>query len=222
MLARTSRAGDIDEVLSYSRRAQHWPHSHRAHSKMTSMPLRRTQFIGGTAGAWRVERLERVVGDSLPSAARLAVVDEGYASPQHAWRLQGVASYERYVVRSERDALEAVQPALGRAGATQAALIPIAKSAAWWALPQDERRQIFEESSRHIAVGLRYLPAVARRLYQSRDLGEPFDFLTWFEYAPSDSDAFEELVQALRQTEEWRYVEREIDIRLRYDIATRP
>ncbi len=33
---------------------------------------------------------------------------------------------------------------------------------------------------------MRYLLAVARRLYHCRDLGEPFDFLTWFEYAPQD------------------------------------
>jgi len=48
-------------------------------------------------------------------------------------------------------------------------------------LTQDERREIFEERSRHIATGLEYLPAVARRLHHSRDLGGPFDFLTWFE-----------------------------------------
>jgi hypothetical protein len=38
--------------------------------------------------------------------------------------------------------------------------------------------------------------------------------LTWFEYAPSDSAAFDELVAAFRETEEWTYVEREIDIRV--------
>jgi hypothetical protein len=63
---------------------------------------------------------------------------------------------------------------------------------------------------------MNYLPAVARRLHHCRDLGpdEPFDFLTWFEYAPSDSAAFEELVQALRASPEWEYVDREVDIRL--------
>jgi hypothetical protein len=61
---------------------------------------------------------------------------------------------------------------------------------------------------------MQYLPAVARRLYHGRDLGEPFDFLTWFEYAPRDARAFEELVSRLRATPEWDYVEREIDIRL--------
>lgn len=61
---------------------------------------------------------------------------------------------------------------------------------------------------------MKYLPAIARRLYQSRDLGEPFDFLTYFEYAPEHSTMFEELVAMLRETEEWKYVEREVDVRL--------
>ena len=87
-------------------------------------------------------------------------------------------------------------------------------SEAWWALAQDERRAILEERSHHIALGLAALPAVARRLHHGRDLGEPFHFLTWFEYAPADAAAFEALVAALRATEEWRYVEREVDVRL--------
>ncbi len=81
-------------------------------------------------------------------------------------------------------------------------------------MAQDERRAIFEDRSRHTALGLQYLPAVARQLYHCRDLGEPFDFLTWFEYAPEHAAAFEELVAALRATAEWTYVEREVDIRL--------
>jgi hypothetical protein len=60
---------------------------------------------------------------------------------------------------------------------------------------------------------MEYLPAVARRLHHSRELGEPFDFLTWFEYAPEHADAFEEMVRRLRSTAEGRYVEREVDIR---------
>src|SRR5437588_10839889 len=44
------------------------------------------------------------------------------------------------------------------------------------------------------AIGLRYVPEIARRLYHCHDLGEPFDFLTWFEYAPTDGEVFEELV----------------------------
>ncbi len=128
--------------------------------------------------------------------------------------LRGVTSHEQYATRAEHDRLAAVQPPLDRAGATRAALIPIAKSTEWWELSQDERRAIFEEDSHHIAIGLEFLPAIARRLYHCRDLGEPFDFLTWFEYARADAAAFEELVRRLRRTPEWNYVEREIDIRL--------
>lgn len=156
------------------------------------------------------------MGESLPAAERLAVTEgsQTQALPQNGWVLRGVTSNTRYTNRSEVEALTASQPGLHRPQATQAALIPIRKSDAWWALAQDERRAIFEEQSRHIGLGLEYLPAIARRLHHSRELGEPFDFLTWFEYAPEHSAAFEELVSRLRRTEEWRYVEREVDIRL--------
>jgi hypothetical protein len=55
---------------------------------------------------------------------------------------------------------------------------------------------------------------VARQLYHCRDLGEGFDFLTWFEYAPEHAGQFDELAAMLRATEEWNYVEREVDIRV--------
>ena len=82
-------------------------------------------------------------------------------------------------------------------------------------LTQDDRRAIFEETSHHTAIGLDYLPAIARQLYHCRDLDQPFDFLTWFEYAPEDAGVFEELVRRLRSTTEWSYVEREVDVRLK-------
>jgi hypothetical protein len=37
------------------------------------------------------------------------------------------------------------------------------------------------------------------------------------EYASEDADAFEELVGRLRETEEWSYVEREVDVRVKQD-----
>jgi hypothetical protein len=73
---------------------------------------------------------------------------------------------------------------------------------------------VFEERSHHIADSLAYLPRIARRLYHSRDLGEPFDFLTWFEFAPEHEAAFDDLVGLLRSREEWSFVEREVDLRL--------
>ena len=175
-------------------------------------------FIGGVQGAWRVVAMRGVCGELLPTVEHVEVVHglpiASPVPPRAAWRLQGLTSNVRYADRGEVDSLAALQPVLDRPEATCAALIPIKKSARWWALPQDERRAIFEETSHHTQIGLDYLPAIAHRLHHCRDLGEPFDFLTWFEYAPEHADAFERLVNALRATPEWDYVEREIDIRL--------
>jgi len=179
------------------------------------MPLL-VSFVGGDAGTWSIESLAPVVGEGLPAAPRLEVVESRAARARgSAWEFRGVTSNERYLTRAERDALRAVQQPLGRTTSTHAALIPITKSEAWWELAQDERRRIFEDTSHHLTISLRYLPAVARRLHHGRDLGEPFDFLTWFEYAEDDAAGFEELVALLRATEEWTYVVREVDVRLR-------
>lgn len=173
-------------------------------------------FVAGPDGAWRIERNVGVRGQPLPAAARLDRIEGD--TPERAsglsWTLRGVTSHARYVTAREKAALEAVQPRLGRPEATRAALIPIRKTPAWWALAQDERREILEESSHHIAIGLEYLPAVARRLYHSREIGEPFDFLTWFEFSPEHDLAFDALLGRLRATDEWRFVEREVEIRL--------
>jgi hypothetical protein len=176
---------------------------------------RLVRFVGGDEGPWGVTAMTVVSGSGLATVSRLAVLEAGASSaPRGAWELRGAVSHARYVERREADALRAVQPALGRAEATCAAMIPIRKSEAWWALPQDERRAIFEERSRHVAGTMRFLPAIARRLHHARDLGEPFDFITWFEFAPAHAPLFDELVGQLRATEEWAFVDRELDVRL--------
>jgi len=174
-------------------------------------------FVGADTGTYRVLHMNAVVGASLPSVA--AVTSHPVhlplaAAPGAAWVLRGTNSAVRYVERTEAESLRLVQPAIGRPECSHAALIPIRKSDAWWNLPQDARREIFETRSKHIASCLAYLPAIARRLHHGRELGEPFDFLTWFEYAPEHAQLFEELVQLLRATEEWKYVDWEVDIRL--------
>jgi Chlorite dismutase len=173
-------------------------------------------FVGGNIGMWRVERIQAITGSTLPSVPRLSIFESNQTpiSEGRVWLLRGVTSYERYVDKMERSTLVVQQAELGRLEATKAALIPIKKSTAWWEMAQDERRAIFEERSHHITLGLKYVARIARRLYHGYDLGEPFDFLTWFEYAPEDAGAFEDLVGSLRGTEEWTYVEREVDIRL--------
>ncbi|WP_137043376.1 chlorite dismutase family protein [Pseudolabrys sp. FHR47] len=171
-------------------------------------------FAASDAGLWRIDRITPVIGDTLPAASCLSVHENGAAPMAAAWSLRGTTSNTRYTTRAETGALASRQEGLGRPAATLAALIPIRKTEAWWALAQDERRHIFEESSRHIAIGLEYLPGIARRLHHCREFAEPFDFLTWFEYGPQDAGAFEDLVARLRATEEWHYVDREVDIRL--------
>jgi chlorite dismutase len=180
------------------------------------MDTRCHSFIAGASGLWRMEEVRAITGAVLEAAPRLDIINSASATaPADArWMLRGVTSHQRYTTRDEATALSAIQEGLGRPRATCAALIPITKSPAWWALSQDERRAIFEDRSAHTATGLRYLPAIARRLHHCRDLGEPFDFLTWFEFAPADTAAFDDLLGALRATEEWRYVDREVDIRL--------
>jgi chlorite dismutase len=170
-------------------------------------------FTASQAGAWAITRIEAVAGESLAPASRLAF-QAGEPAEGATWTLSGFTSNARYTTRAERDGLTAAQAPLARAEARCAALIPIRKSPAWWTLAQDERRAIMEETSHHIAIGREYLPAIARQLHHCRDLGEPFDFLTWFEFTPEHEAAFDELVARLRTTEEWRYVEREVDVRL--------
>lgn len=182
-------------------------------------------FRGGHSGGWRVTSISPVTGEPLPFMPALSVTDsEAVSLPlvpsRNAWRLVGVASSLRYTERGEKQQLVVVQAGLGRPEATSAALIPIRKSAAWWDLTQDERRRIFEDKSHHIASSLRFLPAIARQLYHCRDLGEPFDFLTWFEFAPAHGSLFEELVGMLRRTEEWTYVEREVDVRVVKEVLS--
>jgi hypothetical protein len=175
-------------------------------------------FVGGEVGKWSVVSSKAIIGDPLPAVERLEIVTGAVTTilDGSKWMLRGVTSNDRYVTRDEKDRLIETQAALGRPEATQMALIPIRKNAKWWALTQDERRALFEEKSKHVTIGLKYLPGVARRLHHCRDLGdsEPFDFLTLFDFAKTDAKAFDDMVAELRATEEWKFVEREVDIRL--------
>ena len=151
----------------------------------------------------------------MPLAPRLSMTS-AHVETATAWALSGVTSNERYVTRKEKVSLVEKQEALGRAQSTCAVLIPIKKTDDWWAMTQDERRDILAAQSRHIDIGLRYLPAIARKLHHCRDLAmaQPFDFLTWFEFAPENALAFCELLEQLRATAEWQFVEREVEIHL--------
>ena len=184
----------------------------------TTNPTRLFTFVAGAIGDWRIEHVHCCAGEPLVAAPRLAVhaASGVQPAPGDAWSLRGITSNERYVERSEKAQLLAIQQGLGRPEKTRAALIPIRKNAAWWAMTQDERREVFETRSHHNQIGMQSLPQVSRRLHHCRDLSEtePFDFLTWFEYAPAHQQVFDDLLVQLRATEEWRYIDREVDIRL--------
>ena len=181
-------------------------------------------FVGGRGGPWKFAESRTIKDAPLPVIERLQIVAGNVASTPAgaAWVLRGATSNERYVTRPEKEQLVAKSPALGRSEADCAVLIPIKKNAKWWAMTQDERRRIFEEQSHHTQIGLDYLPAIARRLHHCRDLSEvePFDFLTWFEFAKADTAEFDKLLARLRASDEWQYVEREVEFRLTRDGAS--
>ena len=175
-------------------------------------------FIGGDDGNWSVVSQRTLSGAPVQPVARVDMVAgmPNEIASNAAWTLRGVATNDRYTTSVEKAELVKRQAPIGRAEATRAALILLRKTAAWWGLAQDERRAIMEEQSHHIAIGLRYLPAIARRLLHCRDIGtdEPFDFLGFLDYAPSDEDSFDDMLRQLRATKEWTFFDREIDIRL--------
>ena len=177
-------------------------------------PLMFTIFRGGRSGAWRVTRFGPVRGASLAPTPSLLSVVQSLAdrsaimpSPDRSRGWPASPATSLYRARRKEERLDADRAEIGRPEATYAALIPIKKSATWWELTQEERRQIFEDRSHHIANSLKYLPAVARQLYHCRDLGEPFDFLTWFEYAPARALGirFAELAARCAPPRRWRY-----------------
>ena len=176
----------------------------------------RFAFQGAERGAWRVMSATTLCGEPLPPASHIDIVslESTPARAGAAWTVEGVKSNVRYATRGEMAHLRSKQEGLGRPVAIYAALIPIRKTTAWWDMAQDERRAIFEEVSHHNAIGVEYLPAIARQLYHCRDFAQPFDFLTWFEFSPEHSAAFDKLLARLRAAREWTYVDREIDIRL--------
>jgi hypothetical protein len=179
------------------------------------MNTRLSHFQAGSAGLWAIRDINAIKGASLPMAERLHIGD-GDETPLGSWVLRGVRSNARYTTTEEKEQLEARQESLGRSDSTMGVLIPIKKTEEWWLMCQDQRRTIFEEQSKHTSVGLKYLPAIARRLYHCRDLSsvEPFDFLTWFEFRPEHERNFDDLLLHLRTSREWDFVEREVDIRL--------
>lgn len=103
-----------------------------------------------------------------------------------------------------------------------AIILPIRKTAAWWAMPPMERHQYFyphhdRQSGRcvagHAELGRAAAPKIFRRLfYNPAGEGRPneWDFISYFECADEDLALFDETLAAMRDASrnpEWQFVE---------------
>lgn len=81
-------------------------------------------------------------------------------------------------------------------------VIPIRKSADWWALDQETRAAMMKE---HTEAALPYHKTVKRKLYHSTGLDD-VDFITYFE--TSKLDDFHNLILSLEKVKEFQYTRR--------------
>jgi chlorite dismutase len=83
-----------------------------------------------------------------------------------------------------------------------AIVIPVRKSADWWALDQDKRTAMMQE---HTEATMPYLKTVKRKLYHSSGLDD-LDFITYFE--TSKLEDFHSLILSLEKVKEFQYTRR--------------
>jgi chlorite dismutase len=81
-------------------------------------------------------------------------------------------------------------------------VIPVRKSADWWALDQDKRAPMMKE---HTEASLPYHKTVKRKLYHSTGLDD-VDFITYFE--TSRLEDFHSLILSLEKVKEFQYTRR--------------
>jgi hypothetical protein len=157
-------------------------------------------FVAGFEGLWLIEGMTAPVGEPLPPAARLSVVEGAAAETADGrWVLRGVVAGQGEDARAD-------QLPLGRAEARCAALLAVRMSPAWWERAEEDRRAL--------SANIEHGPAISRRIHRARDRDEdePFDVLTWFEFAPEVQSEANQVMARLRDSEEWTFVEREVDI----------
>jgi hypothetical protein len=102
-------------------------------------------FIASGQGAWRIERIDTIVGESLPAADRLEVVESPSPSLSvaPAWVLRGVTSNVRYTNRLELDALQQSQEPLNRPLASKRGVASIQKTKETSICPTTKRLEAF-------------------------------------------------------------------------------
>lgn len=166
-------------------------------------------YVGGSSGAWQVTQMSTGRGEPLMPVTHVNIINGPLdRMPIRAsWVLSGLVQNTLYITREERQSAsrgtssEPLPP-------TCAALIPILYSPEWWELGPPARRELQQSQP------MRGLSAMMRRWQYRWDLSEQFDGVTWFEYEPRDSAAFDDLLANWRASEKWKFVQRECDIRL--------
>jgi hypothetical protein len=88
------------------------------------MSTRLFTFVGGSTGSWRVRSRRAFIGEALPSVAFVDVINGLAGTPSGGSSLSGVTSNDRYVVRSEKQALVSTQQGLSRPGAARRSAPP--------------------------------------------------------------------------------------------------
>jgi hypothetical protein len=154
----------------------------------------------------------------VETASRLPALGGGNAP---TLLFHGVPQHLQYTTGKQRaDLNKRSRPELPPGKDTVAVVIPIRKSAAWWALPHDERNAYFQKKGDrlgHTAIGAKYVERIYRKLYHTRYAVETtdHDFITYFEFDRAHTDAFLRMLAQLRdpqQNPEWNFVDREYEI----------
>lgn len=135
--------------------------------------------------------------------------------------LYGVTAELRYTDAETLERLRKNAPKRGPGGEQPNAVVfPLSKTGEWWTQTQEQREAYFfqhpdrfgEKQLGHNAIGFRYIQKIYRKLYQSRFIDGNVDFITYFEYADGDREAFDRLLGGLRDTAlnpEWKFVKEE-------------
>lgn len=171
------------------------------------------------AALYRVDQacVLRGPAQRLPEAGWLAARFEG-STLDAPWSLGGEVRGAMYSDPAAPYAAANGLPALPfPPGPVRAVLIPLGKSPEWWAMREEERRVYFHPAprDRHIEIGVPFTGQIHRRLFHCREEGSAYDFVTYFEFAPEHTEAFQALCAGLRDVRrnpEWQFVDREAEI----------
>lgn len=118
------------------------------------------------------------------------------------WLMNGLTKPANYVPRfSDQMKADLKGPSVSGPD-PYAIVIPIGKSAEWWALDQEARTTMMKD---HTAAALPYQKTIKRKLYHATGLNTA-DFITYFETA--NLEDFQSLILSLKQVKEFQYTRR--------------